>query len=33
MNIKEQAIMWKMNCPAPRAYRWVATHFKNLDTK
>ena len=33
MNIKEQATMWKMNCPAPRAYRWVATHFKNLDTK
>ena len=37
MNIKEQATMaftmWKMNCPTPRAYRWVATHFKNLDTK
>jgi hypothetical protein len=37
MNIKEQATMaftmWKMNCPTPRAYRWVATHLKNLDTK
>jgi len=31
--MKELYNKWKMNCPTPRAYRWVATHFKNLDTK
>ena len=37
MSIKENVAVaytaWKMNCPTPRAYRWVKHYLSNLDTK
>jgi len=35
MSIKDNLLVvygaWKMNCPTPRAYRWVKSHINKLD--